>query len=105
MNPRLAPQQAPEPSPEAPATWSIFRKPDPSVPHLTPRQRAVIRAYFVAGCKTLSAARALGVSSRRVRQVKALPGAVEYLADIEERSVEALVQARAAQLLAPMLPR
>lgn len=107
MHPRPAPHQAPEPSPEVPATWSIFRRPDPepdpSRRPLTPRQRSIIRAYFAMGCKTLSAARALGVSSRRVREVKALPGAVEYLAAIEEESLKALVQARAAQILAPML--
>ena len=65
-----------------------------------------MRGYFAAGCKTLKAAQALGVGADRVREVKRKPGAPEYLRAIEERALDVMVQARASQLLAPLiLPR
>ena len=71
---------------------------------LTPRQRAIVRGYFVSGCRTLVAARALGVTSRRVREVKAMPCARAYLEALESEAVDKLTTAQAARLLVPMLP-
>lgn len=70
---------------------------------LTARQREIVRAYFASGSRTCRAAKALGVNVSRVRQVKAKPAARVYLAELEAETTRALVQARAAQLLAPML--
>ncbi len=77
----------------------------PQTPELTARQRAIVRGYFAAGCKTLRAAQALGVTSRRVREVKALPAARVYLEAMEHDLRDTVVKARAAQLLGPMLTR
>lgn len=74
----------------------------PAVP-LTPRQREITQAYFAAGCRTRRAARALGIHSRRVRAVKALPAARVLLAELQAKTLDAVVQARAAQLLSPLL--
>ena len=71
---------------------------------LTPRQRAIVRCYFASGCRTLVAARVLGVTSRRVREVKAMPAARAYLADLDTQACKMLATAQAARLLAPMLP-
>lgn len=80
----------------------VFLSPEPMKP-LTPRQRAIIRAYFASGCRTTRAAVALGISVTRVREVKAFPAAKVYLSELEADCAHAVVQARAAQILAPTL--
>lgn len=100
MHPRLA--QIPAKDFEAPKPKRVRRPLDPDKP-LTPRQRAIIRGYFAAGCRTLRAAQALGLTHGRVREVKAKPGARAYLEELEHAAVQAMAQARAAMILAPML--
>lgn len=70
---------------------------------LTPRQRAIIRAYFASGCQPTKAARGLGISTSRLHEVKAFPAAQAYLAELEAECARTIVQARAAQILSPTL--
>lgn len=70
---------------------------------LTPRQRAIIRAYFASGCRTKKTAHGLGISVTRVREVKAFAASKVYLGELEAECARTVVQARAAQILAPTL--
>lgn len=73
----------------------------PPAPKLTDRQRAIVREYFATGCRTGVAAQRLGISPHRVSEVKALPAAREYLAQLEAAAIDAIVQAQVAAILEP----
>lgn len=77
--------------------------PEPAPRPLSPRERAILRAYFASGCRATVAARGLGISRTRVYEVRHQPGAQAFLEAMEQATTDAVVQARAAQLLAPML--
>ena len=75
----------------------------PQAKPLTRRQRLVCRAYFVSGFKTGRAATAMGCSRQYIYEVRTMPTAIEYLDDLEAATVDAMVQAKAAMILAPLL--
>ena len=75
----------------------------PHVKPLTRRQRTLCRAYFVSGFKTGLAAELFGCSRQYIYQVRTMPTAIEYLDDLEAATVDAMVQAKAAMILAPLL--
>lgn len=84
---------------EYPVESPVVQTPKP----LTARQREIIRAYFASGCRTKRTAQGLGISVTRVREVKAYAAAKVYLGELEADCAHAVVQARAAQILAPTL--
>lgn len=104
MHPRLAPPQTT--ASEAPTAPQAPDSPAPdSNPgaQLSPRQRALCRAYFTASGRTGKTATACNCSRQYVYQVRTMPAAIAYLHHMETEAVNALVQARAAQLLTPLL--
>ena len=70
---------------------------------LSPRERAILRAFFASGSRATVAAKALGVSRQYIYWVRQQPGAQAFLDAMEQAATDAVVQARAAQLLTPML--
>lgn len=80
-----------------------MESPAPKPRPLTPRQRAIIRAYFASGCCPTKAAHGLCISTSRLHEVKAFPAAKVYLAELEADCAHTVVLARAAQILAPTL--
>lgn len=70
---------------------------------LSPREKAILRAYFASGSRACVASRALGISRTRIYEVRQQPGAQAFLDTMEEGTTHAVIQARAAQLLAPTL--
>lgn len=70
---------------------------------LSPRERAILRAYFASGSRATVAAKALGICRHYLWEVRQRPPAQPFLDAMEEATTQAVVQARAAQLLAPML--
>lgn len=72
---------------------------------LTLRQKAIIRGYFNTCGRTQQAARACGCSRQYVYQCRTSPAGREYLAQLEAAAIDAMVQAKAAMILAPLLIR
>ena len=107
MHPRTAPQPAPNSEDIAPPptvkTAAPPSKPEPDVRPLTPRQRDVMRAYMQAHCHTGQASKIQGCHRETIWAVRTSPAGKAYLAELEQAAVDAMVQARAAQLLAPLL--
>ena len=68
-------------------------------PNLSDRQRAILRGYFEARCRTGLAARRLGISPHRISEVKALPAASNYLNMLEEKDIDAIIRFRVAMAL------
>lgn len=75
----------------------------PQAKPLTRRQRLVCRAYFASGFKTGRTATAMNCSRQHIYEVRSMPAAIEYLDRMEAAAVDALVRARAAQLMGPLL--
>ena len=80
------------------ATWTESN-PRP----LSPRERAILRAYFASGSRATVAAKALGICRHYLWEVRQRPPAQAFLDAMEDATTQAVVQARAAQLLAPTL--
>ncbi len=70
---------------------------------LSPRELTILRAYFASGSRPTTAARSLGISRQYLWEVRQRPGAQDFLDAMDQATTDAVVQARAAQLLGPML--
>lgn len=75
----------------------------PPAPKLSDRQRAILREFFGARCRTGRAARNLGCSRQYVFQCRNSQAGRALLEDMKAATIDVLVHVRAAQIIAPIL--